>query len=90
MRTNNKLVLGISGAAVVVLLLVAGITGGSTGGVGSMMNGGRVGGGIGGIGSMMGGGMMGGGVGGLLVMMLFWALVVALFAAVLTWVLNQP
>jgi uncharacterized membrane protein len=73
MEKNTKIILGISGAALGVLLLVA-----------SMM--GR---GMGDRGTMMGGGMMGGGFSGMLLMLLFWAIVVALLVTLFTWVLNQ-
>ncbi|GAC1384455.1 MAG: hypothetical protein NVSMB42_02500 [Herpetosiphon sp.] len=88
MTKNNKLLLGIGGAAVVVLLLVASITG-SNGGRGTMMGDGMLGRGIGGMGTMMGGGMLGGGLGGMLLMVLFWALVIALLVTLVNVALNQ-
>jgi len=71
MGKNRKIIVGVSGAALVVLLLVAGMIG------------------IGGRGTMMGGGMMGGGFGGMLLMLLVWALVIALLVTLFTWGINQ-
>lgn len=73
MGDNAKVFLGAIVGALVVLLLIAVLTGGG------MM----------GMGSMMGGGMMGGGMFGMLFMLLFWVLVIALIAALIFWLLNQ-
>jgi len=89
MEKNTKIILGISGAALGVLLLVAGMMGGGMGNRGTMMGRSMMGRGVDGVGAMMGGGMMGSGFSGMLLMLLFWAIVVALLVTLFTWVLNQ-
>ena len=74
MSDSLKVVLGALVGAIVVLLFV------STLGGGSMM---------GGMGSMMGGSMMGGGLLGMLFALLFWAALVALLIALVLWIANQ-
>lgn len=61
MGKNSRVLVGVSGAALVTLL-IASFTGGGIGGAGPMM-----GGAFGGVGSMMGRGLLGGGFGGMLV-----------------------
>ncbi len=95
MTMNQKRNVGILGAAVLVLLLVASVTGRgmtTTGGGMTTTGGGMTttdGGMMGGMGTMMGGGMLGGGVAGMLVMLLFWAMVIALLVTVFTALFNQ-
>jgi uncharacterized membrane protein len=62
MSDGLKVLLGVLGRAIVVLLLLGVFSGG----------------GMGGMGYMMSGGMMGGGIVGMLFMLLFWVLVIAL------------
>jgi uncharacterized membrane protein len=69
-----KVLFGVLGGAILVLLLLGVFSGN---------------GGIGGMGSMMGGGMMGGGIVGGLFMLLFWVLVIALIVALVVWIFNQ-
>jgi uncharacterized membrane protein len=73
MSDGLKVLLGVLGGAVLVLLLI------SVFGGGSMM---------GGMGSMMSGSMMGGGLFGGLFMLLFWVLVIALIVALVVWIVN--
>jgi hypothetical protein len=89
MGRNRKIIFGISGAALGVLLLVASMMGGGMGDRGAMMGPGMMAHSVDGVGAMMGGGMMGGGFSGMLLMLLFWAIVIALLVTLLTWVLNQ-
>lgn len=70
-----KVVLGILGAAIVVLLLF--------GAFGSGIDP------MGGMERMMSGGMMGGGVIGVLLMLLFWGLTIALIVALIVWIVRQ-
>ena len=74
MSDGLKVLLGVLGGAVLVLLFV------STLGGGGMM---------GGMGSMMSGGMMGGGLFGILFILLSWVLVIALIVALVVWIFNQ-
>src|SRR5215213_7020861 len=74
MSDSLKVLLGILIGAIVVLLFV------STLGGGTMM---------GGMGSMMGGSMMGGGLLGMQFALLFWAVLVALLVALVLWIVNQ-
>jgi len=73
MNENTKVLVGVVVGAVLVLVLLAVVSGG-----------GRMG-----MGMMMGGGMMGGGMVGMLVMLLFWVLVLALLVLLVVWVVNQ-
>ena len=69
-----KVLLGVLGGAILVLLLV-GVFSSSAG--------------MGGMGSMMSGGMMGDGIFGGLFMLLLWVLVIALIVALVVWIVNQ-
>ena len=87
MTKNMQVLLGVVGSAIVILLIIAGISGSfvSQGpGMGGMM-----GGYYHGVGTMMGGGMMGGGFIGLLIMLVFWAVLVALLVALFMWFINR-
>ena len=75
MSDSLKVILGVLGGAIVVLLLFGVFSG--SGGMGY------------GMGSMMSGGMMGGGIFGGLFMLLFWVLVIALIVALVVWIVNQ-
>ena len=79
MSDGLKVLLGGLGGAVLVLLLVAGFSGGGGMGYGMM----------GGMGHMMSGGMMGGGMIGALFMLLFWGPLIALSVVVVVWIVGQ-
>ena len=79
MSDGLKILLCALGRALVVLLLVAGFSGGGGMGYGMM----------GGLGSMMSGGMMGAGIIGILFMLLFWGLLIALIVVVVVWIVGQ-
>jgi hypothetical protein len=74
MSDGLKVLLGVLGGAVLVLLLTSVL-----GGDGMM----------GGMGSMMSGSMMGGGLFGTLFVLLFWVLIIALIVALAVWIVNQ-
>ncbi len=79
MGGNLKLLVGVLVGVVVALVLVEVFSGGGmTGGMGPMMGS-----------DMMGGGMMGGGLLGMLLTPVSWVLVLALFAALIVWILVQ-
>ncbi len=73
MNKNMKLLLGVLGGTLVIMLLLANVFGGSMHGMGMMMD----------------GGMMGGAMFGMLFMMLFWVLVLTLLVLLVVWVVNQ-
>jgi uncharacterized membrane protein len=73
MSDGLKVLLGVLGGAIVVLLLLGLFSGR----------------GMGGMGSMMSDGMMGGGMLGVLFMLLFWVLVLALIVALVVWIIGQ-
>jgi len=69
-----KVLLAVLGGAIVVLLLISALGGGTM---------------MGGMGSMMSGSLMGGGLLGILFMLSFWVLVIGLIVALVVWIVNQ-
>src|SRR5215208_3689253 len=74
MRDGLKVLMGALGGALLVLLLVAGFSGGGGMGYGMM----------GGMGHMMSGGMI-----GALFTLLFWGLLIILIVVVVVWIVGQ-
>jgi hypothetical protein len=73
MSDGLKVLLAALGGAVLVLLLISVLGGGTMRGMGSMMS----------------AGMMGGGLFGMLFALLFWVLVITLIVALVVWIVKQ-
>ena len=73
MDKNIKILLGVLGGTLLVMLLLARVFGGGMQGMDMLMH----------------GGMMGGAMFGMLLMMLFWVLVLTLVVLLVVWVVNQ-